>query len=65
MKVYVMTKYKPFGVEQYVGVKKTEKEAVEAFREMFPHMRGTVKDNNMSSDAHNTYVLSIKEVNLD
>lgn len=36
MKVYVMTKFKPFGKEEYVGVKKSQKEAVKALRQLFP-----------------------------
>ena len=59
MKVYVMTKYKPFGKEEYVGVKKSEKEALEAFKKMFPCMRGNV--GGLSSDKNNTWLLSIHE----
>lgn len=61
MKVYVMTKFKPFCAEEYVGVKKSKKEALEAFREIFPHMRGKVEDNSLSSDQNNTYLLAIHE----
>lgn len=61
MKVYVMTKFKPFGAEEYVGVKKSQKEALKALREMFPHMRGRVEDNSLSSDQKNTYLLAIRE----
>lgn len=64
MKVYVMTKFKPFGVEEFVDVKKSEKEALKAFRTIFPHMRGRVEDNSLSSDANNTYLLSIKEIDI-
>lgn len=39
MKVYVMTEAKPFGVERYVDVKKSLKEAENAFREVAPCMR--------------------------
>ncbi len=59
MKVYVMTKYKPFGKEEYVGVKKSEKEALEALKKMFPCMRGNV--GGLSSDKNNTWLLSIHE----
>lgn len=65
MKVYVMTKYKPLGVEEFVDVKKTQKEALKAFRVLFPHMRGSLEDNNLSSDAENTYLLSVKEIELN
>lgn len=56
-----MTKFKPFGAEEYVGVKKSQKEALKALREMFPHMRGRVEDNSLSSDQKNTYLLAIRE----
>ena len=65
MTVYVMTKFKPFEKEEYVDVKKSEKEALKAFRAIFPHMRGNIADDNLSSDAENTYLLSIKEVELN
>lgn len=39
MKVYVMTEAKLFGVERYVGVKKSKKEAEKCFRELCPYMR--------------------------
>lgn len=61
MKVCVMTKFKPFEKEEYVGVKKSQEEALKAFREMFPHMRGNVEDNSLSSDKNNTYFLAIHE----
>lgn len=64
MKVYVMTKFKPFGVEEFVDVKKSEKEALKAFRAMFPHMRGRVEDDSLSSDVNNTYLLSIKGIDI-
>lgn len=43
MKVYVMTKFKPFGAEEYVGVKATQKDAVKSLRKLFPNMRGDAK----------------------
>lgn len=63
MKVYVMTKFKPFGAEQYVGVKKSEKEALKAFRKIFPHMRGKIEGhtNTLTSDSENTWFLNIRE----
>ena len=39
MKVYVMTKAKPFGDEIFVDVKPTRKAAEKAFRENYPFMR--------------------------
>lgn len=64
MKVYVMTKFEPFGKEEYVDVKRSRKDAMKAFREMFPNMRGKIEDRSLSSDANNTYLLDIKEVEL-
>ena len=60
MKVYVMTKFKPFGTEEYVGVKATQKEAVKAMRKLFPHMRGDI-ESGFSADATNTLLLKIRE----
>lgn len=60
MKVYVMTKFKPFGKEEYVGVKKSQKEAVKALRQLFPHMRGDV-ERGLSADATNELLLRIRE----
>lgn len=61
MKVYVMTKFKALGLEEFVDIAKSEKEAISKFRAIFPHMRGTVKENNLSSDASNTYLLRVIE----
>lgn len=60
MKVYVMTKFKPFGKEEYVGVKGSQKEAVKTLRQLFPHMRGDA-DRGFSSDATNELLLRIRE----
>lgn len=60
MKVYVMTKFEPFGAEEYVGVKASEKEAVKALREKFPHMRGDAKWG-FSADATDKLLLKIRE----
>lgn len=60
-KVYVMTKFKPFCEEEYVGVKKSQKEALKALREIFPHMRGKAENHSLSSDQNNTYLLAIHE----
>lgn len=61
MKVYVMTKFKPFCNEEYVGVKKSKEEALKALRKMFPNMRGKVEDRTLESDAKHTYLLDIHE----
>ena len=61
MKVYVMTKAKPFEAEQYIGVKGTKKAAEKALREVFPHMRKDVGGENYISDKDNTWLLLIHE----
>lgn len=60
MKVYVMTKFKPFCAEEYVGVKATQKEAVKALRQLFPHMRGDA-EKGFSADATNQLLMRIRE----
>lgn len=60
MKVYVMTKFKPFGAEEYVGVKATQEEAVKVLRKLFPHMRGDA-ERGFSADVTNTLLLRIRE----
>lgn len=60
MKVYVMTKAKPFGVEQYMGVKGTTKAAERALREAFPSMRKD-GENTYISDKDNTWLLFVHE----
>ena len=64
MKVYVMTKFKLFEDEIFVGVKRTKKEAFKTLREIFPFMRGNIEDNNLVSDAHSTWFLTIKEIDI-
>lgn len=64
MKVYVMTKFKPFEDEIFVGVKKTKKEAFQALREIFPFMRGSIEIGNLTSDTYPTWLLSIKEIDI-
>ena len=65
MKVYIMTKAKPFGEETYIGVRKSAKEAEKALREKFPYMRPT--DGNVpgikafTSDKDSNYLLFIRE----
>lgn len=41
MKVYVMTEAKLFGVERYVGIAKSFKEAEKKLRNVAPYMRPT------------------------
>ena len=59
MKIFILTKFKPLGVREFVDVAKTEKEAMSIFRNQFPYMRGTIKENNLTSDAANTYLLQV------
>lgn len=61
MKVFVMTRAVPFGVEEFVDVKRTKKEAEKAFRNIHPHMRSSMNDNCFVSDKNNTYILFIRE----
>lgn len=63
MKVFVALKFKPFGAEEFVGVGKSEKSALAILKREFPCMRGT--GNNMSSDKNNTYLLAIREINVE
>jgi hypothetical protein len=60
MKVYVATKAKPFGVEEYVGVEATRKKAEQHLRGLFPYMRKD-GDNSFVSSARNEYILFIHE----
>lgn len=60
MKVYVMTKAKPFEAEQYIGVKGTKKAAEMALRETFPNMRKD-GENTYISDKDNTWLLFVHE----
>lgn len=63
MKVFVAVKFKPFGAEEFVGVGKSEKSALAILKREFPYMRGT--GNSMSSDKNNTYLLAVKEVEVE
>ena len=61
MKVYVALKFKPLGVNEYVGVASSEKKALEILRKQFPYMRGKLSEGNLSSDKENTYLLTVRE----
>lgn len=63
MKVYVMTKAKPFEEEVYIGVASSVKAATKRLRGMYPHMRPS-EGSNMSfiSDGYeNPLLLFIHE----
>ncbi len=63
MKVYIAVKFKPFGAGEIVGVGKSEKSALKILKREFPYMRGT--GDSMSSDKNNTYLLAIREVEVE
>lgn len=63
MKVYIAVKFAPFGMEEIVGVGKSEKSALAILKREFPYMRGT--GDSMSSDKNNTYLLAIREVEVE
>lgn len=63
MKVYIAVKFKPYGKEEIVGVGKSEKSALAILKREFPYMRGT--GNSMSSDKNNTYLLAIREIEVE
>lgn len=63
MKVFIAVKFKPFGAEEIVGVGKSEKSALAILKREFPYMRG--KGDSMTSDKDNTYLLAIREVEVE
>lgn len=65
MKVYCAFKFKPFGREQLVGIAKTQKGALAILRREFPYMRGKIENKNLSSDANNTYLLDVWEMEVE
>lgn len=64
MKVYVMTKARPFQAEQYMGVKSSRKSAEKALRDVFPFMRKSAMGDDYVSDKENTWLLFIHEEEL-
>lgn len=64
MKVYVITKAKPFQAEQYMGVKSSKKSAEKDLRDAFPYMRKSGFGDNYVSDKENTWLLFIHEEEL-
>ena len=64
MKVYVITKEKPFGEEVYVGITATKKMAEIILREKYPYMKecGTVDGVTSYKDGNPVkYLLFIRE----
>ena len=65
MKVYCALKFKPFAKEELVGIAKTQKGALKILKREFPYMRGTIESRNLTSDKDNTYLLAVKEVEVE
>ncbi len=65
MKVFVAIKFKPFEEEQLVGIAKTQKGALAILKRKFPYMRGKIETKNLTSDKNNTYLLDVKEVEVE
>ena len=65
MKVYGCFMFVPFGTEKLIGLAKTEKAALALLRRKFPHMRGSLDKNNLTSDVNNTYLLNIRELEVE
>lgn len=65
MKVYCAFKFKPFEKEELVGIAKTQKGALAILKREFPYMRGKIENEDLRSDAHATYLLSVREVEVE
>ena len=65
MKVYCAFKFKPLGDELLVGIAKTQKGALAILRREFPHMRGKIENGNLASDVNNTYLLDVREIEVE
>ena len=65
MKVYCAFKFSPFKSGQLVGIAKTQKGALEILRREVPHMRGKIENKNLTSDANNTYLLDVREMEVE
>lgn len=62
IKVYVTTIAIPFQPEQFIDVYGTHKEAENALRKEFPHMRQRIKgSNSWVSDSDASYILFVHE----
>ena len=68
MKVYVVTEAKPLGVERYMFVKASKKEAEKALRDIAPYMRsfsGSRKNTSVySADYSNSLLFFIHEEDI-
>ena len=65
MKVYCTFEFKPFEKEQLVGIAKTQKGALAILKRKFPYMRGNIENGNLTSDANNTYLLDVREIDVE
>jgi len=65
MEIYGAFKFKPFGKEELVGLAKTQKKAISLLRREFPNMRGKLEDRTLTSDINNTYLLTIKGLEVE
>ena len=65
MTVYCAFKFEPMKAEELVGIASTQKGALTMLKKKFPYMRGTVENGNLSSDKNNTYLLIVKEMEVE
>lgn len=65
LKVYCAFKFKSFEKEQLIGVSKTQKGALAILKRDFPNMRGKIENRNLTSDANNTYLLDVREIEVE
>ncbi len=65
MKVHCAFMFKPFEKEQLVGIAKTQKGALAILKREFPYMRGKIENGNLTSDANNTYLLDVREMEVE
>ena len=65
MKVYGAFKFVPLGAEELVGLAKTPKKAMQILKREFPFMRGTIEARNLSSDKDNTFLLDVRELEVE
>lgn len=65
MKVYCAFKFKPFEKEQLAGIAKTQRGALAILKREFPYMRGKIENENLTSDANNTYLLDVREMEVE
>lgn len=65
MTVYCAFRFKPFEAEELVGIAKTEKTALAILRREYPCMRGSIQEQNLTSDRNNTYLLSVRKIEVE